>query len=122
MTNSLTTKDYIYIEALGIVLYYYQLEENARSPYANLTAASERLIKNAKEMSPALLKELIMQDSVAFEVGEGGKLMPCCVNNLQFVSDYLGNLSVTVVANTNENYIPLVKSNVDILLESLTND
>lgn len=103
--SNLDTEDYLYIEAIGIVLYYYELEKEKRNKYIYLLKESLMIVTSKETFSKELINELLMQEAIAFRIpGQEVIRADSTLNsNLSTLLKYVGNLKLDIVINV-KNY------------------
>ena len=117
----ITTEDYIYIEAIGLILYYHDIANNVKSKYRNLYIEALKVAysRESKDISSALLKELVAQEAIAFRINRSDVIKPDIYVRTIFntIYKYTGEHEVAVVVNIDKKYHYLFNVELSKLVE-----
>jgi len=121
MNADLETGDYIYIEAINIILYYFQLPEEKRGYYSTLYKEACNIAESRNSIHKNLMKELIAQDAIAFRIKEQQVIKPNAglYSILNILSRYVGNIAIDIIINRNNTVFIIATTTVDQLLLSI---
>lgn len=110
----LTIEDYIFIEAVGLTIYYHDISSESKERYKNFynEAVEVSYSRINEEISPAVLKELVAQDAIVFKLQrEGAEIIEASQNLhslFNTILKYSGNHTVSVKVNIDNEVKPTI--------------
>jgi len=119
--NEILTEDYMYIECITMLLYYWDLPKDRRPYYSSIYKECLNIATSRSTIKYPVLKELIAQEAIAFKTENGTAIQPD--NGLVYILDtislYVGDMPIDIMINIDVPDIIISRSTVNNILSTL---